>query len=176
MKEDKIIEEIFIPADRIAVLIGAKGDTRKRIESSGRVKLWIDAKTNLVRVIGDDAYQVYLVAKVVKAVGRGFNPEKALSILEEGYDFELLDLRDFGAKEKKDLYRLRGRVIGERGVTRKYIEKLSGCKVSIYGKTVAIIGPSETLNIVRRAIEMILTGAKQGRAYAFIKEKLGMGK
>ena len=176
MKEDKIIEEIFIPADRIAVLIGAKGDTRRRIETSGRVKLWIDAKTNLVRVIGDDAYQVYLVAKVVKAVGRGFNPEKALSILEDGYDFELLDLRDFGAKEKKDLYRLRGRVIGERGATRKYIEKISGCEISIYGKTIAIVGPNEAINVVRLGLEMILNGARQGRAYAFIKDKLGVEK
>jgi ribosomal RNA assembly protein len=173
---EKIIEEIYVPADRVAVIIGSKGETRKKIQESGRVTLWIDSKENLVRIISDDAYQVYLVKKVIKAIGRGFNPEKALRILEEGYDFELVDMRDFGAKEKKDLYRLRGRVIGEKGATREYLEKLSGCQISIYGKTVAIIGPGESTQIVRQAIEMILKGAKQGRAYAFVKEKLKVEK
>jgi ribosomal RNA assembly protein len=176
MIKENIIEEIYVPADRLAVIIGTKGETRKKIEKAGDVKLWVDTESNFVKVIGKDAYQVYIVKKVIKAIGRGFNPDKALAILNDGYDLELIDLRDFGAKEKKDLYRLRGRVIGERGATRKYIEKLSGCEISIYGKTVAIVGPSETINVVRLGLEMILTGARQGRAYAFIKEKLGVEK
>jgi len=173
---ENIIEEIYVPADRLAVIIGTKGETRKKIEQSGDVKLWVDTENNLVKVIGKDAYQVYVVKKVIKAIARGFNPDKALVILDNGYDFELIDLRDFGAKEKKDLYRLRGRVIGERGATRKYIEKISGCEISIYGKTIAIVGPNEAINVVRLGLEMILNGARQGRAYAFIKDKLGVEK
>ena len=176
MMSENIIEEIYVPADRLAVIIGTKGETRKKIEQSGDVKLWVDTENNLVKVIGKDAYQVYVVKKVIKAIARGFNPDKALVILDNGYDFELIDLRDFGAKEKKDLYRLRGRVIGERGATRKYIEKISGCEISIYGKTIAIVGPNEAINVVRLGLEMILNGARQGRAYAFIKDKLGVEK
>lgn len=176
MTDQKIIEEIFVPADRIAVIIGIKGETRKLIEKAGKVKLWVDSEANLVKIIGDDAYQVYLVKKVIKAIGRGFNPDFALTILKDDFDFEIVDMRDFGAKEKKDLYRLRGRVIGEKGVTRNYLEKLSGCRISVYGKTVAILGPGESVQIIRQAVEMILRGAKQGRAYAFVKEKLGVKK
>jgi ribosomal RNA assembly protein len=51
------------------------------------------------------------------------------------------------------------------------MERLSGAKVSVYGKTVAILGYPEQIRIARTAIEMLLDGAPHGNVYSFLEKK-----
>jgi ribosomal RNA assembly protein len=51
------------------------------------------------------------------------------------------------------------------------MERLSGAKVSVYGKTVAILGYAEQMRVARTAIEMLLDGAPHGNVYSFLEKK-----
>jgi ribosomal RNA assembly protein len=48
------------------------------------------------------------------------------------------------------------------------IEKCSGCSLSVYGKTVSLIGNYEQLNIAREAVQMIIRGSKHSKVYGFL--------
>jgi ribosomal RNA assembly protein len=66
---------------------------------------------------------------------------------------------------------MKGRIIGKDGRTREIMERLSGAKVSVYGKTVALLGYPEQIRIARAAIEMLLEGAPHGNVYSFLEKK-----
>jgi ribosomal RNA assembly protein len=48
---------------------------------------------------------------------------------------------------------------------------MTGTHVSIYGKTVSIIGDMEHLQIAKEAVEMILDGARHKTVYSFLERK-----
>ena len=61
--------------------------------------------------------------------------------------------------------RVAGRIIGENGRTRRVIEQVTETKITIYGRTVSIIGMNPGLDYARRAVEMLITGAPHGAVY-----------
>ncbi|MDO8661319.1 MAG: KH domain-containing protein, partial [Candidatus Woesearchaeota archaeon] len=101
---------------------------------------------------------------------RGFNPEIAQLLLKQDYGFELVMITEF-AKNPDDLLRLRGRVIGEGGKSRRLIEELTGCYVCVYGKTVGIIGEFEALTGARRAVESLLAGSPHASVYKWLESR-----
>jgi len=162
-------EETTIPKARVAILIGTKGATRKAIERKSHTKIKISAD-GVVTIDGDNALELMVVKNIIEAVGRGFNPALALELLKEENAYELLNIEDYIGKNKA-LDRIRGVIIGKEGKARKVIEKLTGVHLSIYGKTVAIIGKAESVAIAHHAIEMFLTGAKHSTVYRFLETK-----
>ncbi|MEF8784230.1 MAG: KH domain-containing protein, partial [Haloarculaceae archaeon] len=88
-------------------------------------------------------------------------------------DMMLFDMIDVGevARNKKDLKRIKGRLIGEDGRTRELMEDLSGASVSIYGSTFGMIGDPEQVEAAREAAEMIIEGAPHGSVYSFLERK-----
>jgi ribosomal RNA assembly protein len=48
---------------------------------------------------------------------------------------------------------------------------MTGVDISIYGKTVAIIGDMEQIHIAKEAVEMILNGVRHKTVYAFLERK-----
>ena len=67
--------------------------------------------------------------------------------------------------------RLRGRIIGKDGRSREQIEHMTECDVSVFGKTVAIIGLPEHIKIARSAIDMLLQGLPHEMVFAFLERK-----
>lgn len=65
---------------------------------------------------------------------------------------------------------MKSRLIGTKGRTRKAIEEYSGCSVSIYGKTVSIIGEYSQINIAKEAINMVIRGSKHSKIYGFLHQ------
>ena len=169
MVKESFEEELLIPKERVAVLIGPKGKTKKQIEKTGNIKLQINAKEGLVKIRAKTAPELWLGSQVIEAIARGFNPEIAQKIFKEENSFELINLRDYGGKSKKSLERLRGRLIGTKGKTKRIIHRYTDADISVYGKTVGIIGPVEGVQIARRAIEMLLSGARHGTVYHFLE-------
>jgi len=159
-----------IPKERVAVLIGKKGEVKKEIETAGKVNLDIDSKEGDVVVSGKDPIQLYAIKEIILAIGRGFNPEVAMLLLKYDYGFELVNIADY-AKSKIDYQRLRGRVIGEEGKARKIIENLTETYICVYGKTVGIIGPFDSLSMARRAIESILGGSPHNPVYKWLERR-----
>ena len=160
-----------IPSQRIAVLIGKKGETKKDLEKQTKTKINIDSDSGEVVIQGKDAFQVHLTSNTVKAISRGFSPEHAFLLLQENYYFDLIDLKDELGKSEKEINLKKSRVIGSQGKTRKIIEKETGCFVSVYGKTIALIGKAEEINFAKQAIEMLLKGKTHKTVYKFLFKK-----
>jgi len=130
-----------IPLDRVGVLIGKKGETKARIEESCAVTLSIDGQSGEVNVRSTSVEaDPFRAANVVEAIARGFSPPRALKLLDPEKALEVLDIRDYAGKSENSMARIKGRIIGLHGKSRRVIEELTKCDVSVYGKTVAIIG------------------------------------
>jgi len=164
---------IKIPKDRIGVLIGKKGKIKNKIEKITQTKIKINSKTGDVEIIskGDDLMHLKAI-NIVKAIARGFSPENSLLLLDDKNYLEIIDISEFSGKSQKALMQKRARLIGTKGSVRKKLEELTDTKISIYGKTISIIGKADDVELVREAIEMLLEGAKHNTVYNFIKRKL----
>jgi ribosomal RNA assembly protein len=166
------MQHVTIPQDRIGVLIGEGGATMREIEEEAEVRLDIDSETGSVAVesVGDPVLGLK-GPDIVKAIGRGFAPDEALRLLEgELTMFEVIDL-DAATRNRNDLRRQKGRLIGQDGRTRELMEELTGASVRIYGSTLGVIGEPEQVDAVRRAAEMILDGAPHGAVYSFLERR-----
>ncbi|MFW6230664.1 MAG: KH domain-containing protein [Nanoarchaeota archaeon] len=160
--------ELKIPKERVAVLIGKDGETKAAIEERSAVQLNVNSEEGDVFISGKDPLMLFNAKEVVKAVGRGFNPEIALMLLKVDYILELISLKDI-AKNKNHLLRVKGRIIGTEGKTRGIIEELTMTYVSVYGKTVGIIGRTENANIAKRAVTMLIEGSPHSSVYKFLE-------
>ena len=163
---------VKVPKDRVGAIIGPKGSVKQLIESKSSAELDIDSESGVVEIIpGDDPVGAMRAAEVVNAIARGFNPDKTMSMLDD--DLMMLEVIDLSksANTQKDLLRLKGRIIGKGGKTREITERLIGVKLSVYGKTVSIIGNPEQILVARTAIEMLVEGAPHGTVYSFLEKK-----
>ena len=163
---------IRIPEDRVGVLIGKSGATKSKIERTCSVKLDIDSKNGEVEVLGnvaDEKFQVFKALEIVTAVGRGFSPEKAMRLLKGENTLHVINLREFGGKTPEQLERFKGRIIGNGGKARINMENLSNANITVYGKTVSIIGEPTQLKLAVDAIESLLSGSMHGRVYKKIE-------
>lgn len=163
--------ELKVPKERIAVLIGVKGDIKQKIETETNSNLHIDSKEGDVRITGEDSLGLFSAREIVKAIARGFSPETALLILKSDYAFELLNLTDYVGKSQNSAARLKGRVIGTEGKTRKRIEDITETSLSVYGKTIGMIGEVENVMLARRAVESLLAGATHSSVYKWLEKK-----
>ncbi len=164
--------EIKIPEERVGVLVGPGGSIKNLIEEKTKTEIVIDSETGTVSIASaEDPLLAMRVMDLVRAIGRGFSPERALPILDD--EMLMLDVLDLSKMvgTKSDMARLKGRIIGKDGRTREITERLSGAKVSVYGKTVSLLGYPEQIRIARAAIEMLLDGAPHGNVYSFLEKK-----
>jgi len=166
MSFEKIIR---IPNDRIAVLIGKSGNVKSQIEKLCHVSLDIDGDTGevLIKSQGDvENFSPFKAMEIVTAIGRGFSPENALTLLKGENALHVIDLREFAGKSSANVERIKGRIIGEGGRARRNMENLSGTHISVYGRTVSIIGDSSKLRIAVDAISAISSGSLHGSVYS----------
>jgi arCOG04150 universal archaeal KH domain protein len=166
------MQHVKVPDDRIGVLIGQGGETMRDIEDRAEVRLDIDSESGNVRIekVGDPVKGLK-GPDIVRAIGRGFSPEEALSLLDD--DMMMFEIVDIGgaARNKTDLRRKKGRLIGEDGRTRELMQELTGASVTIYGSTLATIGGPKQVGAVREASERLLDGAPHGAVYSFLEEQ-----
>jgi len=161
--------ELKIPKERIAVLIGTNAEVKSKIESETKTEITVDSKEGDVFVRGEDALSLYSSREIIRAIGRGFNPNTAMLLLKQDYCFELIPISI--AKTKKGIKRLKGRVIGSQGKSRKLIEELTETYISVYGKTIGIIGRVENTAIARRAVDSLLKGSPHSSVYKWLEKQ-----
>ena len=141
------------------------------LEKKAGAELEIDSETGAVSIFCEDSLQTMRLMEIIRAIGRGFSSEKARSLLDE--DMLMLDVMDLSkvTHTKSDMARIKGRIIGKDGKTREIMEKLTNSNISVYGKTVSIIGKPEQIRIARLAIEMLVDGAPHGAVYGYLEKK-----
>jgi len=162
--------ELRIPKERVAVLIGKKGEMKRAIEHETKTKIEVSSEEGEIRIKGKDALLLYLAREVIRAIGRGFNPDIAQQLLKADYAFELVSIQEY-ARRATDMERLRGRVIGEGGKSRRTIEDLTQTTVCVFGKTIGIIGPAEYIGDARRAVESLLAGSPHAHVYRWLERR-----
>ncbi len=167
---------VRIPLERIAVLIGPKGSTKKRIEELTESKLMIDSKTGDVIITieedSEDPVNMWRARDMVKAVGRGFSPQKAFQIKDSSWGFDIIQLRDLVGTSPNTLREVRSRVIGKNGRTRNIIEQITGAHVSVFGNTIGIISEFSKLKILRDGLTRLINGSKHSTVYKYLEEKM----
>ncbi len=159
---------VKVPKDRIGVLIGEKGEKKRELESTLGIDLKIDSEEGDVKISGKDSLKLFTAQEIIKAVARGFNPDVAKQLLKTEYLFELINITEYTSTKNQEI-RLKGRVIGEDGKSRKTIEELSDTNIVIYGKTIGIIGEAEAVSTAQKAIDMLLKGAPHSTVFKILE-------
>ena len=164
-----------IPMDRVGSLIGKGGETKKIIEDRTKtaIKVDPDGEVRIYNRGSEDPLIVMKVTDLVRAVGRGFSPERALRLLDDDEYFEVIDIRDYVGKKSGHVVRMRARVIGTNGKTRRLIEDLTGAFISVYGSSVSIIGNSIQMPVARTAVDMLLRGSEHSTVYKYMERQRG---
>ena len=162
---------IKVPKARIAVLVGTKGQTKRKIQNQTQTFLKIDPREGEVLIESDDSVQILITKSIIQAIARGFNPEKALHLLDDEYHLEIMDISEYAKKSKNRLFTLRSRLIGSKGKAKKSLEQLTHTEIEVYGKTVAILGKHENVLLCKHAVNNLLQGSKHGNVYAFISKR-----
>jgi ribosomal RNA assembly protein len=167
---------VKIPGDRIGALVGPDGSVKAVIERKLSVDLQVDSQNGTVQITlpaaTEDPTVLFRAKEVVTAIGRGFAPDHAFRLLDDDeIVFEVIDLRETVGRSQSDLKRLKGRVIGKEGKTRRIIEELSEANISVYGHTISIIGYPDQAAIAREAVRMLIGGSLHGTVYRFLHKK-----
>jgi ribosomal RNA assembly protein len=167
---------VRIPKERVGVLVGPDGKTKQYIEDRLNVALQINSEAGDVTILipenAEDPSVLFRARDVVTAIGRGFAPQHAFRLIrDEDTVFDVIDLRAIFGRSESDIKRVKGRIIGMEGKTRKLIEELSGADVVVYGHTVGIIGTFEQVNIGRTAVQMLIDGCQHHSVYKYLAKK-----
>src|SRR3989344_9145859 len=142
------MEELKIPKERISMLGGVRGSTKRKIQKLTDTKITVNSEMGDVLIEGD-SLNCFNCLNVIKAIARGFNPDIALKLLNEDFRLEVIPLDEF-ARNKNDIIRLKSRLIGTEGRARTHIEELTNTNIAVYGKTVCIIGNVDDVFIARQ--------------------------
>ncbi len=164
-----------IPVDRVGVLIGHSGETKKDLENRFKIKLTIDSKSGEITIDEheiEDPLVVIQIENIIKAIGKGFSPQNAIKLLDDNADFFTFDLHDYVGKKDIHIRRLKSRVIGREGKTKRVLEELTDSKISVYGHTVSIISDIMRMNILKKSVDMLLTGSKHATVYRFVEAQM----
>ena len=163
---------IKIPQDRIGVIIGKKGRVKEEIEQKCNVIIEIDSENGDVLVSSSSSpitkTEAFKAIEIISAISKGFSPGRAYRLLAEDL-LQLIDIRDYAGKSTNSIQRIKGRIIGKAGKSRKTIEELTGAYISVYGHTVGLIGSFEELKMATEAITMISKGSSHKSVYNMLQ-------
>ncbi|MEM2574733.1 MAG: KH domain-containing protein [Candidatus Jordarchaeales archaeon] len=166
-------EYVKVPKERIAVIIGKDGCVKKRLEQETKTKITVDSNEGTVTIETteetEDPLSIWRARDIVIAMARGFSPERAFRLLDEEQMLEVIDLTKIVGDSRNTLTRIKGRIIGEEGKSRRIIEETCGAAISVYGHTVSIIGDSDQLQCAKKAIMMLIECALQSTVYIAIQ-------
>ncbi|MCY3411168.1 MAG: RNA-processing protein [Candidatus Heimdallarchaeota archaeon] len=166
---------IRIPMKRIGAVIGKKGANREEIEKATSSKIIIDSDTGEVEIRPDsdlkDPVMLIKASEIVKAIGRGFYYKTALKLIEDDYYLDIIRLKQNIGKSGQQIRRVKSRIIGTGGKTRKMIEELTSTHLVISGSTVSLIGMYDKITLAHDAVSKIIAGSPIESVLKKLEEK-----
>lgn len=164
---------VKIPQERLGAVIGEGGKVKREIERLTGTAITVDV-TNGGAIIeqqeGSSPLGLIKAQEITRAIALGFSPERAFRLADESQILLVIDLKDY-IQSESHLERVKGRLIGERGKTRKIIEETTGCYVNIGEKEVGIIGSYDEAEAARQAITMLLEGRPHSAVYKYLERE-----
>lgn len=140
----------------------------KKLEELAEVH--VDVR-DVVTFEADDSIMGMRVKQVLTAFGRGFDMDEALNLLDEEQELCLVEITDY-ARSQNRLTDLKGRVIGREGKSKNVIERFTGTRIVVQGKTVGIIGRWQQVQVAREAVCMLLDGRQHGTVFRYVEENV----
>ena len=159
---------VSVPDKRIGLVLGKEGNVKKNIEKTLGVALTVLEGT--VKITGEDSLAVMKASEVVRAIGFGFPKEEAFDLFRDESQMMVFDLSE--AVPESQLRRVCGRIIGEKGKTKKLLEKKLELHILVTGDRVAGIGDPLRLQVLREVLEKLVRGATHASAYKHLDRKL----
>jgi len=167
---------VKVPRDRIGVIIGKNGKIKGEIQDKCKVLIEIDSKTGDAIIFSQSEpmstrMEPFKAVEVITAISKGFSPRRAYRLIDGDEDtLQLIDLRDYAGKSSNSMERIKGRIIGEEGKSRRTIEDLTGAYISVYGHSVGLIGKSDQIKIASDAVTMLSKGKSHKSVYSMLQE------
>ncbi len=171
------VETYYLNPERINVFIGKSGSMKRIFEKRLECDIEVDSSTGKVNAKSDNSVNLFVLGNMIGAINMGHNPENALMLMDETFVVDNIDVKNY----EKNIDRLKiimGRIIGKEGITRKTIEDITKCKVSVHDHIVSVIGPYENTMLVHEALDMLIKGAAHKSLYSFLernKENINKG-
>jgi KH domain-containing protein len=150
-----------IISEKISRIIKAQ----KKLETKLEVK--ISNRGKEVKIEGSPENE-YTAEKVIDALNFGFPFSTALSIKQEDLMFEIINIKDHTTR--KDLSRVRARIIGTKGKTLQTLTNLTKCHFELKDNNIGIIGAPEYIENAQEAVISIIQGSKQANVYAHLEK------
>jgi ribosomal RNA assembly protein len=166
---------IKVSKDRIGAIVGRKGSVKSEIEAKCNVRLDIDGESGDVSIgfkNKDASFDVgiFKATEIVTAISKGFSPQRAYNLLNEDNVLQFIDLREYSGKSTNSLDRIKSRIIGQSGKTRRNIEDFTGIYLSVYGHFVGFIGNYEETILAIDAVTMLCKGSSHKSVYHMLEE------
>ncbi len=163
---------IKMPKDRIGVIIGRGGIVKNEIEQKCNVVIEIDSDNGDTIVSSGSASlaesDIFKATEILSALSKGFSPNRAFRLFGEDL-LQLIDIRSYAGKSDNSTKRIKGRIIGKGGKSRKTIEELTGASISVYGHTVGLIGSFHEIRLATEAMSMIFRGSPHKSVYNMLQ-------
>jgi ribosomal RNA assembly protein len=138
---------------------------KSKLEKELKIKLSNKGKNIFISGKPEDEF---LALEVLEAIKTGFSADRALELKQEGIIFQRLDIKDL--TKRKDLERIRGRIIGKKGRTLHTLHNLTGCGISLHDNEIGIIGDAEEIEDAIQALTSLVQGSKQSHVYARLEK------
>jgi ribosomal RNA assembly protein len=138
---------------------------KQRLEKALKVKI-TNRGTEIY--IDGEAEAEYIAEKVIEALNFGFPYSTALLLRDGENLFEILNIKDYTTR--KDLARIRARIIGTKGKTLKTLCQLTKCYFELKDNFIGIIGDPEYIKNAQDSIIHLIKGAKQANVYAYLEK------
>ncbi|TRM87921.1 RNA-processing protein [Sulfolobus sp. E3] len=143
-----------------------------KLEELTDTKIEYNEVTKAFNIIpkGQNSYDAFKAISVIRAIGLGFSEDIAFKLLSDEYTIEVIDLKNYVGSDPNTLRRVKGRVIGEKGKSKKIIQEYTGVYISIYEHYIGILGVYDQVKIARSAIELLIYGKEHSTIYKFLEK------
>ncbi len=155
------MEQLYIPHKRISTIKDNK-NIIDRVERLCKCRINV-GQDDTIEITGD-AFSEFSAKNILYAFGRGFDIEHACRLNDTDYYFSSIDLGQLASSDKR-IKQIKSRIIGKGGRTKKYIEKVSGASMSVYGETVSFVGTISGINEAETAVNTLIEGGTHRLAY-----------
>ena len=141
--------------------------TKNKEKLEEKLEIKIANKDKEITIHGSPENE-YIAEKVIRALEFGFPFSVALLIKEEDFMLEALNIKDY--TRRKDLEKVRARIIGKQGKTLRTLLELTKCHFEIKDNQVGIIGEPEYIRNAQEAMISLIRGAKHANVYSFLEK------